>query len=49
MKKFSELVKYWSALAGTKDMAQWCVSMALDRHLQNKAFWAIMEEQEKGE
>ena len=46
MKKFSELVKKYTALAGTKAMAQWCVSMGLDMHLHNKRVAAIIKQQQ---
>jgi len=48
MKKFNELVKYWTAIAGTKKMAQWCVSMGLDLYLHDKRFnkqMAIQDEE----
>jgi hypothetical protein len=47
MKKFNELVKYWTAIAGTKEMAQWCVSMGLDLYLQNKVVHKLMAIQDE--
>ena len=38
MKTFSEIVKKYAALSGTKGMAQWSVGMALDLHLHKKWF-----------
>ena len=44
MKKFHELVAKYTALASTKDVAQWCVYIELDVYLFSKRIKTISNE-----